>query len=91
MVVSEPKANLGGTEEVKFFEWLKHQKKIGRVIDYWAFSDKPGLLAILKVNFESELSEVLETWDARAPAVLKSEQLLSRAALEAELAKRILG
>lgn len=91
LVISQPQNDIEPMAELKFFEWLKHQKKIARVTEYWAFKDKPGLAAIFKVNFPFELDELLEGWRLRVPSEFTVEPLKDPKSLETELAGRVLG
>ena len=91
VITSKPSASIEAGRELKFFEWLKHQEKTGKVREYWALRNRPGIAAILKMNFESELEEFLAAWNERAPAEFAIEPLMSKKALDAELAKKLLG
>jgi hypothetical protein len=91
LLKAAPTEPLPAERELKFYEWLKHQKKVGRVVEYWAFKDKPGLAAVLKLNFASDLEELLSAWAERAPSEFSTEALLAKKAHEAELAKKMLG
>lgn len=91
LVTSKPSASIEAGSELKFFEWLKHQEKNGIVREYWALKMRPGIAAILRLNFESELEEFLQGWNERAPAEFSVEPLMSKKSLETELAKKLLG
>lgn len=91
LVISDPTEEPSAMAELKFFEWLKHLKKTARITEYWALKDKPGLAAIARLNFASDLDELLEGWRQRAPSDFVVEPLKDPQALEAELAKKLLG
>ena len=91
LVISEPVGDIEPMAELKFFEWLKHLKKTGRVTEYWALKQKPGLAAVLRLNFTSDLDEMLEGWRQRLPSEFTVEPLKDPKGLEAELAARVLG
>lgn len=91
LLTTKPTATIPAEKELKFFEWLKHQKKTGRVEEYWAFKDKEGLAAVLRLNFSSELNDLVDAWNDRIPSEFTTEELLGRKALEAEMAKKLFG
>ncbi len=91
LLVSETEGELDAGRELKFFEWLKHQEKAGRVREYWGLKNRAGLAAVVKMNFESELEEFIAAWKERAPAQFQVEPLIGRKAFESELAKKMLG
>lgn len=91
LVISEPSEAVAPTRELKFFEWFKHLKKNGRVTDYWALREKPGLAAVLRLSFESELEEILAGWRERLPSDFTIEPLKDPKDFEADLAKKLLG
>lgn len=91
LAISKTESDVSASAELKFFEWFKHLKKTGRVVDYWALKQRPGLAAVLRLNFEIDLDELLEGWNQRVPSEFTVEPLKDPKALEADLAKRILG
>ncbi len=91
LVTSEPIGQTEAASELKFFEWLKYLKKTDRITRYWALKDKPGLVAVLRLNFESDLDELLDGWKQRLPSKLTVEPLKDPKTLETDLAKKMLG
>ena len=91
LVISEPKGDIPAGEELRFFEWFKHLKKTGRITEYWALKEKPGLAAVLRLNFASDLDELLAGWSQRLPSEFTVEPLKDPKTLEADLAKKVLG
>jgi len=91
LVISEPKGDIPAGDELKFFEWFKHLKKTGRITEYWALQQKPGLAAVLRLNFAGDLDELLAGWRQRLPSEFTVEPLKDPKTLEADLAKKVLG
>ena len=91
LIISEPEGEVEAAAELKFFEWLKYLKKSSRVTQYWALRSRPGLAAVLKLNFEKDLEELLDGWKQRLPSKFTVEPLKDPKTLEADLARKILG
>ena len=91
LVVSQPQGEVPAATELKFFEWLRYLKKSGRLTEYWALKQRPGLAAVLRLNFAGDLDELLENWRGRVPSEFVIEPLKDPKALEADLAKKMLG
>lgn len=53
--------------------------------------EKPGLAAVLRLNFTGDLDELLAGWSQRLPSEFTVEPLKDPKTLEADLAKKVLG
>lgn len=91
LVISEQVGESDPSAELKFIEWLKHLKKNRRVYEYWALKDKPGMAAVLRLNFLTELDELLGGWRQRVSSEFTVVPLKDPKHLEVELAAKLLG
>lgn len=91
LIISTPKQQESGLEGLKFYEWLKYLKKSNRLLDYFARQNSPGIVAIFRLNFPSELDDLLKKWQEKVPSDFTVEPLKDPKALEMELTRRLLG